>query len=127
MRTFITLLVVILVCSYHQTTAQTCSGTVANVTANTPSQTVTTATCTVPAGGPYLVKITAAGAKGGANAFSQAGGNGATMQGTFVVSAGQTLNITAGAPGATGYAGGGGGGSGVYIQNGALQNILLKL
>lgn len=126
MKLIFTAIISILLCFFHRTVAQTCSGVVANVIAATPSINATTGTWTAPAtGGPYLVKITAAGAKGGDNPFSQAGGAGATMQGTFVINAGQTLNITAGAPGASGYGGGGGGGSGVYIQNGALQNILV--
>ncbi len=124
MRSIFTLAISILLSSFHTTTAQTCSGVVANVTASTPSVNATTSTWTVPAGGPYLIKITAAGAMGGSGGYS--GGAGATMQGNFVVNSGQILNITAGAPGALGYGGGGGGGgSGVYIQNGVSQNILI--
>jgi hypothetical protein len=67
------------------------------LSANTPSQNVTTGIWTAPAtGGPYIIQITAAGAKGGDNANSQAEGSGATMQGSFVANAGEVLHNAAG-------------------------------
>ncbi len=84
-------------------------------TTSPTSVSATTGTFTVPAGGPYLIKITAAGAQGGSG--QAAGGSGVVMTGTFIVNAGQQLDITAGASGGNGsYSGGGGGGSGVYID-----------
>lgn len=96
-----------------------CSGTVLTVNAPVASINGTTGSYTVPAGGPYKVRITAKGAKGG----NAPGGAGATMIGEFVVLSGQVLNAIAGAPGGDGastLAGGGGGGSGVQLQDGTI-------
>jgi hypothetical protein len=73
----------------------------------------TTGTWTAPPmGGPYLIQITAAGAVGGGT-----GGAGAVMSGSFIVNAGQQLDITAGGEGGLGTsATGGGGGSGVIVD-----------
>jgi YVTN family beta-propeller protein len=114
----------------------TCPSTY-TLNANSPSVNATTGTWTTPAtGGPYLIKITAAGAQGGGGG-PVPGGKGAAMQGTFVVSAGQTLNITAGSPGESPGAeaffngqyystgGGGGGGSGVYTGTSLNPTILI--
>jgi parallel beta-helix repeat protein len=86
----------------------------------------TTGTYTVPVGGPYRIKITAKGAKGG-NAGATVGGAGAVMIGEFVLNSGAVLSATAGAPGDNGsLSGGGGGGSGVFILNaGNLQTVLI--
>jgi hypothetical protein len=86
-----------------------CSGELLNISAATHSQTGTVGNVTVPAGGPYLIKVTAKGAKGGI------GGAGAIMIGDFIVASGQTLESIAGAPGSSK---GGGGGSGSRIQGG---------
>ncbi len=59
----------------------------ADVTATTPSQTATTSTWTVPAGGPYKIKITAKGAQGGTQ-DGPPGGAGATITGEFIVAPG---------------------------------------
>ena len=106
------------------TAAQTCTGEVLNISTTAPSQTGNGGSWTVPAGGPYKIRITAKGAKGG-NSWNFAGGTGATMIGEFMVSAGQVLSAIAGAPGADSpvgerKGGGGGGGSGVQLPNGAL-------
>ena len=89
-------------------------------TANPASVNPTTGTYTVPSGGPYLIRIVAAGAQGG-NAGTGVGGYGAVMQGDFVVNSGTVINITAGSPGGAGVVSGsgagGGGGSGAYFQN----------
>lgn len=99
---------------------QSCSGEVLNISQATHSQSGATGSWTVPAGGPYKVKITAKGAKGG-NGSGSTGGNGATMIGEFILNTGQTVQAMAGSPGgnSTGNiaAGGGGGGSGVQIQS----------
>src|SRR4030095_13607616 len=127
MRLIFTLATFFLLSSLQRIIAQTCSGVVANVTANTASQTATTSTWTVPAGGPYIIRVTAAGARGGGGNGS--GGSGAIMTGTFIVQSGQQLNITAGAPGGDGIAvqgylgGGGGGGSGVDLDG--TQTVLV--
>jgi hypothetical protein len=96
------------------------------VAAPTASTLGTSGTWVAPAtGGPYQIRITAKGAKGGSTGNS-AGGDGATITGTFSVTAGQVLELIAGAPGTSGgYSGsesgsGGGGGSSVRFQNGAL-------
>ncbi len=97
---------------------------VRNISTPNHSRTVPVETWTVPAGGPYKVKITAKGAKGGQGA--NLGGAGATIAGEFLVSSGQILELTAGAPGertnTSGSIGGGGGGGGsaVKIQGGDL-------
>jgi hypothetical protein len=92
---------------------------------NVSSQTPTTGTWTAPAtGGPFLIQITAAGAQGGVGG-TISGGDGAIMIGTFVVNAGQQLDVTVGSPGSiSDYAGGGGGGSGVYI-NGTTNPLII--
>ncbi len=99
---------------------QSCSGEVLNISQATHSQSGASGSWTVPTGGPYKVKITAKGAKGGSGT-SSTGGNGATMIGEFILNAGQTLQAMAGSPGGnsagTIAAGGGGGGSGVQIQS----------
>jgi len=64
---------------------------------------------TVPAG-VTSVTVTAAGAQGGAGSIA-AGGLGANIKGTFVVSPGQVLRILVGGQGGAGTQGGGGGGS----------------
>ncbi|HLX91500.1 MAG TPA: hypothetical protein VKR32_07450, partial [Puia sp.] len=80
----------------------------------------TTGTWTAPsAGTSYLIKITAAGAQG-VTTSSSFGGEGALISGTFIINAGQQLDITAGGTGGLGVAGiasggGGGGGSGVKV------------
>ncbi len=57
------------------------------LSANTPSQNATTGTYTVPSGGPYRIKITARGAKGGDGYFNYGyyGCCGAIMVGEFIV------------------------------------------
>ena len=102
-----------------------CSGTVLSLSASTHSQTGTTGSWTVPAGGPFKIIITAKGAKGGDAPFDAVpqlngyGGKGALMSGTFIVSPGQVLQAIAGAPGGDGpnlAGGGGGGGTGVQTS-----------
>ncbi len=94
------------------------------LSANTPSVNATPGTWTAPAtGGPYLVQITAAGAKGGDGGVGT-GGSGALITGSFIINAGQKLDVTAGAPGGSASGvGGGGGGSGVYVDG--TQTILI--
>jgi len=102
-----------------------CTGEVLNISAPTPSQTGTTGSWTVSAGGPYKVRLTAKGAKGGASLF-YGGGQGATIVGEYVVVSGQVIEAMAGAGGSGGSAGGsggGGGGSGFRIQNGPLLMV----
>ncbi len=84
---------------------------------------------TVPAGGPYTVKITVQGASGGnfLGATTTNGGKGAKMVSEFTVTSGQVLECNAGAKGGSGVAlsgGGGGGGSGVRIQGTTTPLIL---
>jgi hypothetical protein len=83
------------------------------VTAATHSQIGAAGSWTVPAGGPYKVRITAKGAKGGNN-----GAPGATTNGEFIVTTFQRFEITAGAPGGDGRTGGGGGGTGARLKDG---------
>lgn len=70
------------------------------------------------------VTITAVGAAGGADQNSLAGGRGASMQGTFSVTGGETLKVLVGQKGEDGFsqaynrAGAGGGGSFVWKQTG---------
>jgi cysteine-rich repeat protein len=95
------------------------------ISAPTPSQTGVTGTWTAPSVGTWKVKITAKGARGG-NGFNGPGGNGASMQGDFIVAGGQILETISGAEGGAGGSlggGGGGAGSGVRIQNGGLLLI----
>ncbi len=118
----ITILVVITLGFSLKSVHAQCSGEVLNISAPTPSQTGTSGNWTVPSGGPYKVKITAKGAKGG-DASNYAGGAGASLIGEFIVNSGELLNAIAGAPGANSpagnyMAGGGGGGSGVQLNNG---------
>jgi hypothetical protein len=84
---------------------------------------------TVPFTGNYV--ITAAGAQGGNDPYTVAGGLGAQMTGTFALTAGQVLEIVVGQQGtpvnATGNAAnggaGGGGGSFVWVSGAALPLI----
>jgi len=78
---------------------------------------------TVPVTGTYT--ITAAGAQGGTNtADSYLGGNGATMSGTFSLTAGTVIDVVVGQRGmGNGYASGGGGGSFVVTSAGTPLNI----
>ena len=103
-----------------------CPAVVLFANAPTPSQTGTTGSWTVPAGGPYKLKITAKGAQGG-NSPGASGGTGAIMIGDFFVSQGQVLEASAGAKGtsqSSGVGGGAGGGaSGVRIQSGSVVVI----
>ncbi|MFN8357684.1 MAG: choice-of-anchor Q domain-containing protein [Spirosomataceae bacterium] len=102
---------------YALRNAETCMGEVLNISSPSPSQTGTTGSWTVPVGGPYKVRITAKGAKGG-NSYS---GAGAVMVGEFIVFSGQVLQAQAGSPGINGTGGGGGGGgSGVQLSDGTL-------
>ena len=114
------LLLLSLVAVAFSTQAQSpCSGTVLTVTAPVASISGTIGSYSVASGGPYKIRITAQGAKGG----NATGGAGATMIGEFVVLSGQVLNVSAGAPGGDGpttFAGGGGGGSGVLLQGDVL-------
>lgn len=70
------------------------------------------------------ITIQASGAQGGANQNGVPGGLGAIMQGDFVVSGGEVLQVLAGGKGQDGISqsyfrsGGGGGGSFVWRQNG---------
>lgn len=116
------LLILLLIAGAISIQAQSpCSGTVLTATAPVASLSGTSSAYSVPSGGPYKIRITAQGAKGGSGYGS--GGAGATMMGEFVVLSGQVLNVIAGAPGANGIGtlpGGGGGGSGVQLPNGAL-------
>ncbi|MEI7726587.1 MAG: right-handed parallel beta-helix repeat-containing protein, partial [Bacteroidota bacterium] len=96
-----------------------CTGEVLNISSPGFSQTSTTGNWTVPSGGPYKVKITVKGAKGG-DAISDPtggkGGKGRVMEGEFFVSSGEVLDANAGSPGLSDNAGaGGGGGSAVKI------------
>ena len=92
-------------------------GQVLNISAPNPSQNGTTGSWTVPSGGPYKVRITAKGAKGGSSNFN-VGGKGAEMIGEFLVASNQLIEGNAGAPGQNySHYGGGGGGSGVKIEN----------
>ncbi|WP_310586643.1 choice-of-anchor Q domain-containing protein, partial [Runella limosa] len=106
------------------TAAQTCTGEVLNISTTAPSQTGNGGSWTVPAGGPYKIRITAKGAKGGNTDNMTVGGSGATMIGEFIVNSGQTIQAMAGSLGGNGTGGlgsaGGGGGSGAQIQNGNL-------
>ena len=92
-----------------------CSGEVLNISNPNPTRTVSGTTWIVPSGGPYKVRITAKGSRGGVagNYGEVPGGSGATMIGEFILGSGQTLRAVAGAPGSNT---GGGGGSGVEIQ-----------
>jgi len=104
------------------TAAQTCTGEVLNIATTTPSQTGTMGSWTVPSGGPYKIRITAKGAKGG-NSAEASGGAGAIMIGDFFVSQGQILEASVGALGASQSSTtrvGGGAGSGVRIQSGSV-------
>jgi hypothetical protein len=85
---------------------------VAGADSQTFNHTGAVQTFTVPAG-LTQVTIDARGAAGGAS-FGRAGGAGARLVATFVVSPGETLNIVVGGVGGTSNAGGGGGGSFVY-------------
>ncbi|MBU1819891.1 MAG: hypothetical protein KKG00_00050, partial [Bacteroidetes bacterium] len=96
---------------------------VKNISTPNHRQTVEVQTWTVPSGGPYKLRITAKGARGGRghNNGHNPGGAGATIVGEFFVSSGQVLELTAGAPGGESpYFGAGGGGSSVKIKDGAL-------
>lgn len=76
-----------------------CSGTVLNINSPTPgAANNVTGMWTVPVGGPYKVKITVKGGKGG-NRIGGGGGGGATMVGEFILVSGQTLQAVAGAAG----------------------------
>lgn len=89
--------------------AQSCPGAAVTFTSST--------SWTVPAGGPFKIRITAKGAQGGGNGEG-VGGKGATMSGDFIVASNQMLDIIAGAKGAdVSFSSGadGGGGSGVRI------------
>lgn len=86
-----------------------------------------TGSWTVPTGGPYKIKITVKGAKGGAanEIRTPVGGNGAIMVGEFTVNTGQVLQYIAGSagqdfPSGGNGGGGGGGGSGVRIQGSSI-------
>jgi hypothetical protein len=89
-----------------------------------------TGTWTVPAGGPYQIRITSKGGKGGTanQGATYQGGQGAVMMGEFIVHSGEILEAVAGAAGqnypyAGGGGGGGGAGSGVRIQGGSVLII----
>src|ERR1017187_5059952 len=115
--------VVILTNGFTITSGTTCPPTY-TISASTASVNATTGTWTAPPlGGPYLIQIKAAGGQGGHVALSA--GKGAVIQGDFVVNAGQTINLTAGATGYSGLSSGGGGGSGAYTLNNNNTNILI--
>ncbi len=102
---------------------------VLNISAPAHSQNGTIGSWTVPAGGPYKLRITAKGAKGGTgnsstNGIFYSGGAGAVMSADFTASSGQVFEAVAGAPGqdfqfSTG-GGGGGGASGVRFSDGTV-------
>jgi hypothetical protein len=97
-----------------------CDGTVANISAT--GQDAAQTSWTVPAGGPYKIRITAKGGRGGSY-NSNNGGSGAVITGEFIVNTGQVLSLIAGGPGASNqaYAGAGGAGSAAKIG----QTLLL--
>ena len=97
------LLLLVLAVYYSTISFAQCSGTVLSLSAPNPSQTGTTGTWTVPSGGPYKVRITAKGAKGGIGNCCGSpvynGGSGAVTVGEFIFSSGQIIEAIAGAPG----------------------------
>ncbi len=100
---------------------QNCPGEVLNISAPNSSQSGTTGSWTVPDGGPYKIRVTAKGGRGGnASDTNIPGGKGAQMIGDFIVGSGQNAEANAGAPGGDSFSGGGGGGSGVQIGTHAL-------
>jgi len=101
-----------------------CTGEVLNISAPVYNQYGTTGNWTVPSGGPFKIKITSKGAKGGngiccGNPTPNVGGSGAVTIGEFIVTTGQIIEAIAGAPGRFdgSGAGGAGGGSGARIQS----------
>jgi len=108
--------------------AAQCAGVVLNISQPIPGQTGVNGTWIVPSGGPYKVKITVKGAKGGDRSGTTGiGGSGATLTGEFVLISNQTISATAGAqgPSENGNPLQSSGGSGSYssIQGGALLAV----
>ncbi len=103
----------------QQAAALSCSGELLNISMPFESQNGTAGCLVVPDGGPYKMRITAKGARGGVagNVGEIPGGSGAAMTGEFILSSGQRLRAIAGAPGQRSS---GGGGSGVEIDGGNL-------
>lgn len=74
----------------------------------------------VPAGTHHITLIAAGAEGGGANNM---GGNGARIQGAFVVTPGDSLVILVGGTGGTGYGDGGGGGT--FVFNATTNTLLI--
>lgn len=118
------LLFAMILCMLNVIQAQTVFVNVSNTMAGSAG---ITGSWTVPAGGPYRIKITVKGAKGGAanETHTPLGGSGAVMVGEFTVNTGQILQYIAGSAGQDypfggNGGGGGGGGSGVRIQGSSI-------
>ena len=77
---------------------------------------------TVPATGLYSIQVIGGG---GGSGGSYSGGNGASMTGTFSLSAGQYLTILVGQAGIYSYSNGGGGGTYVALGDTASTSVAL--